>query len=139
MHFDHQELNDARHHRARANLPELLAGGRTRRRRPMAQEGAGAVERPSGGLTVTPVRWQSATDPCLSPAEHRLLPYLSTYRTLTAIAMELFLSRNTVKSQVWSIYTKLGATSRSGAMEKAISLGLVQDPLRTNDASPRCQ
>jgi LuxR family maltose regulon positive regulatory protein len=61
----------------------------------------------------------------LSPAELRLLPYLQTHLTLAAIAERLFVSRNTVSSQVTSIYRKLGVVSRSEAVERATSVGLV--------------
>jgi LuxR family maltose regulon positive regulatory protein len=42
------------------------------------------------------------------------------------IAGELFLSRNTIKSQAISIYRKLGATSRSRAVARARELGLLE-------------
>ena len=43
----------------------------------------------------------------------RLLPLLSTHLSFPEIAAEMFLSRNTVKSAVNSIYRKLGTSSRS--------------------------
>ena len=39
---------------------------------------------------------------------------------------ELFVSRNTVKSQVLSIYRKLGVSSRSMAVDRARDLGLLE-------------
>ena len=48
----------------------------------------------------------------LTPAELRLLPYLQTHLTIREIAERLFVSRNTVSSQVGSIYRKLGVSSR---------------------------
>ena len=42
------------------------------------------------------------------------------------IAAELFVSRNTVKSQVLSIYRKLGVSSRSKAVDRARDLGLLE-------------
>jgi len=62
----------------------------------------------------------------LSGAELRLLPLLSTHLSFSEIAAELFVSRNTVKSQVMSIYRKLGASSRSGAVGRARELGLLE-------------
>ena len=63
--------------------------------------------------------------PPLSPAELRLLPYLQTHLTLAEIAGRLFVSHNTVRSQVGSIYRKLGASSRSDAVQLATSVGLL--------------
>ena len=61
----------------------------------------------------------------LSPAELRVLPYLQTHLTLGAIAARLFVSRHTVRSQVMSIYRKLGASSRQDAVERATAIGLL--------------
>ncbi|GAA1962030.1 LuxR C-terminal-related transcriptional regulator [Microbacterium deminutum] len=63
--------------------------------------------------------------PPLTPAELRLLPYLQTHLTLPEIGARLFVSRNTVGTEVSSIYRKLGATSRSEAVELATTLGLL--------------
>ena len=61
----------------------------------------------------------------LSPAELRLLPYLQTHLTMSEIGQRLFVSRNTVATQVGSIYRKLGASSRSEAVEIATTMGLL--------------
>jgi LuxR family maltose regulon positive regulatory protein len=61
----------------------------------------------------------------LSPAELRLLPYLQTHLTIREIGDRLFVSRNTVSSEVASIYRKLGVSSRSGAVEQATMIGLL--------------
>lgn len=62
----------------------------------------------------------------LSPAELRLLPILSTPLTFKEIGDRMFLSRHTVKTQAISIYGKLGASSRSEAVQRAIELGLLE-------------
>ena len=62
----------------------------------------------------------------LTGAELRLLPLLSTHLSFPEIAGELFLSRNTVKSQAYSIYRKLGASSRSQAVARSRELGLLE-------------
>jgi LuxR family transcriptional regulator, maltose regulon positive regulatory protein len=62
----------------------------------------------------------------LTAAELRLLPLLTTHLSFPEIAGELFLSRNTVKSQAYSLYRKLGATSRSQAVTRARELGLLE-------------
>ena len=61
----------------------------------------------------------------LTAAELRLLPMLSTHLSLPEIAGEMFLSRNTIKSQAISIYRKLGASSRSQAVARSRELGLL--------------
>jgi LuxR family transcriptional regulator, maltose regulon positive regulatory protein len=63
----------------------------------------------------------------LTPAEFRLLPYLQTYLTVADIAKRLSVSRNTVRSQISSIYRKLGVSSRKEAVEDAIAKGLLGD------------
>ena len=67
----------------------------------------------------------SAGGPPLTPAELRLLPYLQTHLTIGEIGERLFVSRNTVSSEVASIYRKLGVSSRSDAVEQATRIGLL--------------
>ena len=62
----------------------------------------------------------------LTAADLRLLPMLSTHLMMTEIAQELFLSRDTIKSQSRSMYRKLGASSRSEAVARACELGLLE-------------
>ena len=62
----------------------------------------------------------------LTGAELRLLPMLSTHLSFPEIAEELFLSRNTIKSEAISIYRKLGAASRSQAVARSRELGLLE-------------
>ena len=62
----------------------------------------------------------------LTAAELRLLPLLSTHLSIPEIAGELFLSRNTIKSQAISIYRKLGTSSRSQAVVRSRELGLLE-------------
>jgi LuxR family transcriptional regulator, maltose regulon positive regulatory protein len=61
----------------------------------------------------------------LSPAELRILPYLQTHLTLGEIAERNLVSRHTVRSQVASIYRKLGTTTRGEAVERATTMGLL--------------
>jgi len=65
----------------------------------------------------------------LTGAELRLLPYLATHLTFPGIASRLFISRNTVKSEAVSIYRKLGVSSRSAAIERAVELGFLDDSI----------
>jgi len=62
----------------------------------------------------------------LTAAELRLLPLLSTHLSLPEIAQEMFLSPNTIKSQAYSMYRKLGVSSRSQAVAHAGQLGLLE-------------
>ena len=61
----------------------------------------------------------------LTPAELRLLPYLQTHLTIREIGERLFVSRNTVSSEVGSIYRKLGVSSRNEAVQQATVVGLL--------------
>lgn len=61
----------------------------------------------------------------LTAAELRVLPYLQTHLTIAEIGQRLFVSRNTVSSEVTSIYRKLGVCSRNDAVECATSIGLL--------------
>ena len=61
----------------------------------------------------------------LTQAELRLLPYLQTHLTFREIGERLFVSRNTVNTEVRSIYRKLGVSSRSGAVQRATTVGLL--------------
>jgi LuxR family maltose regulon positive regulatory protein len=61
----------------------------------------------------------------LTSAELRLLPYLQTHLTIREIGERLFVSRNTVSSEVSSIYRKLGVSSRHDAVQRATEIGLL--------------
>jgi len=60
----------------------------------------------------------------LTPAELRLLPLLATHLSFAEIGERLYVSRHTVKTQAVSVYRKLGASSRSQAVQRAQQLGL---------------
>jgi LuxR family transcriptional regulator, maltose regulon positive regulatory protein len=61
----------------------------------------------------------------LTTAELRLLPFLATHLSFREIAEQLFVSRNTVKTQAISVYRKLDVSTRSEAIARARGLGLV--------------
>jgi LuxR family transcriptional regulator, maltose regulon positive regulatory protein len=61
----------------------------------------------------------------LTVAELRLLPFLATHLSYEEIGHRLYISRNTVKSEAMSMYRKLGASSRSEAIETAQQIGLL--------------
>jgi len=60
----------------------------------------------------------------LSPRERVVLAELADDVTLEDIARRLFVSRNTVKTQVRSIYRKTGATTRAEAVAWAEAAGV---------------
>jgi LuxR family transcriptional regulator, maltose regulon positive regulatory protein len=62
----------------------------------------------------------------LTMAELRLLPFLATHLSFREIGEQLFVSRNTIKTQAISVYRKLGVSSRSDAIDCATDLGLVE-------------
>ena len=110
-----------------------LAGARTLmrevdellRRRPGLGNLAGQAQ--MLGARLSEERGSSAPGAsALTGAELRLLPLLATHLSFPEIAGELFLSRNTIKSQAISIYRKLGATSRSQAVARSRELGLLE-------------
>jgi len=51
---------------------------------------------------------------------------LTTHLSFPAIAKQVSLSPNTVRSQAMSIYHKLGASSRSQAVTQSRELGLLE-------------
>jgi len=61
----------------------------------------------------------------LTPAELRLLPYLQTHLTAAGIAERLFVSMHTVRTEMKSIYRKLGVSTRNDAVQKATTIGLL--------------
>lgn len=63
--------------------------------------------------------------PSLTQREHLVLQHLSKNVTLASIAHELFVSQNTIKSQLRSIYRKLGVSGRDEAVAVAADLRLL--------------
>ncbi len=95
----------------------LIPDGDALRARLAELEQATQAEHVPPGVLATP----------MTPAEMRVLRYLPTHLTFAAIAEELFVSRNTVKTQAISIYRKLGVSSRNPAVVAARSLGLLEE------------
>ena len=61
----------------------------------------------------------------LTPAERRVLELLPTHLTDAQMAEQLFVSRNTVKSHIKSVYRKLEVSSRADAVVRAREVGLL--------------
>jgi LuxR family maltose regulon positive regulatory protein len=64
----------------------------------------------------------------LTTAELRVLQFLPTHISFPAIAVELNVSANTVKTHSRAVYRKLGASSRTQAVLRAHELGLIDSP-----------
>jgi LuxR family maltose regulon positive regulatory protein len=60
----------------------------------------------------------------LTAAELRLMPLLSTHLSYQEMGERLHVSKNTVKTQAYSAYRKLGVSTRSDAVIRARELGL---------------
>ncbi len=60
----------------------------------------------------------------LTEREIAVLTYLASAHTQREIAASLFVSMNTVKSQVAAVYRKLGVSSRSAAVRRGAELGI---------------
>ena len=63
----------------------------------------------------------------LTTAELRVLRFLPSHLSFREIGGCLHVSANTIKSQAHAVYRKLGASSRSVAVERARALGLLDD------------
>lgn len=63
----------------------------------------------------------------LTRREIVILSHLDEYVTLEQIATALFVTRNTVKTQVRSIYRKLGVSTRAEAVAHGRRVGLIAD------------
>jgi len=74
--------------------------------------------------TVATTTARAAGASSLTAAELRLLPLLSTHLSYREIGERLHVSKNTVKTQAYSAYGKLGVSSRSDAVIRARELGL---------------
>jgi LuxR family maltose regulon positive regulatory protein len=70
------------------------------------------------------VERQRLTTP-LTPAERRVLGLLQTQLSVTEIAARLYVSPATVKTQLQSIYARLGVNARTSAVERAREVGLL--------------
>lgn len=77
------------------------------------------------GTQVEAMHLQATGVSALTDSELRVLRLLPTNLSLADIASQLYVSRNTVKTHVASIYRKLEADKRGEAVERARSAGLL--------------
>jgi LuxR family transcriptional regulator, maltose regulon positive regulatory protein len=104
--IEHVISNADLYPKTRRLSPLITAGIKARRR---------AAPAPRQGRLLDP----------LTAAEIRVLEKLAERLTYTEMAAELHLSLNTVKTHLRRAYMKLGATSRSSAIQRATSLGIL--------------
>ena len=83
-----------------------------------------AFEKPSANLIDSPETATPLLDP-LSEREQDVLRYLTTEMSGPAIAQELMISLNTLRTHTKNIYSKLGDNSRRSAVRKAEELNLL--------------
>ncbi|GHG48708.1 hypothetical protein GCM10011331_10670 [Flavimobilis marinus] len=74
--------------------------------------------------TMTTIEMAPLLREDLTKRERVVLAHLTEETTLDDIARRLFVTRNTVKSQVRSAYRKLGVSTRAEAVDRARELGL---------------
>jgi LuxR family transcriptional regulator, maltose regulon positive regulatory protein len=78
----------------------------------------------AGRRPAPPAGLQAPLEP-LSSSEIRVLRYLPTNLSQPEIANQLHVSRNTIRTHMTHLYAKLGAHSRTEAVELARALGLL--------------
>ncbi|WP_127817985.1 LuxR C-terminal-related transcriptional regulator [Microbacterium sp. CPCC 204701] len=86
--------------------------------------------RETDSCTIDPVESalpDSISAPALTEREHIVLRALGSGRPLTAIATDLGVSPNTIKTQVKSVYRKLGVAGREEAVAAADARHLLSD------------
>ena len=104
-------MADVRRYLARLSTDGVLGRQATKLAKDLARHG----DRLPHSYTIT-----------LTAAEMRVLQLLPTHLTLSEIADALYISRNTVKTQVASIYGKLHTSSRAEAVRTARERHLVE-------------
>jgi len=86
---------------------------------------AGVGKARNAAATPPDCRQDPPPGPDLSHREVEVLGYLPTMLTAGEIAAELYVSVNTVKAHVRSIYSKLGVTRRRAAVDLARRRGIL--------------
>jgi LuxR family maltose regulon positive regulatory protein len=74
--------------------------------------------------SLAPAHTRTTGASTLTAAELRLLPLLATHLSYRQIGEQLFLSANTVKTEAYSAFRKLGVSSRNEAVVRTRELGL---------------
>jgi LuxR family maltose regulon positive regulatory protein len=112
----------ALHEQSGVGLPFAVVGDETARR---LSAGCG-LEIPTALAFPSVYPVMDASMPKLSPREMLVLQRLAKTASMEAIASSLVVSPNTVKTQVRSVYRKLGARSRHEALIAAARWGMLR-------------
>ena len=107
-----------------STISHLLAAFEQEKGRPPFTQDTHAPESSVNRVQISASVMPSPFEP-LSPQEHRVFHLLITGHTYSEIAQELIVSLNTVKTQVSSIYRKLGVSRRAQASAVARQLHLL--------------
>ncbi|MGB4778782.1 response regulator transcription factor [Microbacterium sp.] len=109
-----------------ASVPETVS---TRVAQQLSKTEKGAFLSSLTGLVFPP---QMPVRAALTPAELRVLRAIGEHTTASAVAAALHVSPNTVKSQLRSLYRKLGVATRADAIIEGSRLHLVRPDDRTH-------
>ena len=102
-----QLISDAAHYPNTDNVRSLMAAGIIARKRTAAGPNRGGLPDP------------------LTEAELRVLEALPQRLTYAEMADQLHVSLNTVKTHLRRTYMKLGVSSRTAAVKRATSIGII--------------
>lgn len=80
--------------------------------------------------------WQGVQVPALTPRELEILHVLAATASRAEIASRLYVSINTIKAQLRTLYTKLGVRAREDALTRAVALGLLVEDEPRPEAPP---
>lgn len=76
--------------------------------------------------------------PPLTKGELKVLNYLPSDLSQTEIGAELFISNNTVRTHIRSIYQKLNVSTRRDAVKKAVAEGVLSPKLKIVNDTMLC-
>jgi DNA-binding NarL/FixJ family response regulator len=130
--LDPRAVADALHAGATGVLSDGVSAHDAASLMQIAARGTAVVDgRAAGSLASA---WLPGSHDPLSTRESEVLQRLASGATNAAIAAELYLSRETVKSHVARLLRKIGAPDRGAAVDKARRLGLLGVAEQTESA-----
>ena len=130
--LDPRAVADALHAGATGVLSDGVSAHDAASLMQIAARGTAVVDgRAAGSLASA---WLPGSHDPLSTRESEVLQRLASGATNAAIAAELYLSRETVKSHVARLLRKIGAPDRGAAVDKARRLGLLGVTEQTESA-----
>jgi hypothetical protein len=81
--------------------------------------------KPTSSSPSSIMSWPTSPGRRRSPALNCASLLLGTYQSFREMGQRLYISQHTVKSQALSVYRKLGVSSRSQAIQRARTIGLL--------------